>query len=120
MIFRRSRSVAGAVGFRLAEEVEGWSEAIAWVCRNGVNEASRRSVAEGLDHSGTLEAEKRYAWWGGWHRSVSGVSFRREVLTRMSQDKPHGRATKREYGMAMLLMLRCQPQKQESGSLFCS
>jgi len=59
MIFRRSRSVAGAVGFRLAEEVEGWSEAKAWVCRNAVHEASRRSVAEGLDHSGTLEAEKR-------------------------------------------------------------
>jgi len=28
-------------------------------------------------------------------RSVSGVSFRREVPTRMSQDKPHLRATKR-------------------------
>ena len=51
--------MAGSVGFRLAEEVEGWSEANAWVCRNAVNEASRRSVAEGLDHSGTLEAEKR-------------------------------------------------------------
>jgi len=58
-------------------------------------EASRRSKAEGLDHSGTLEAEKRYAWWGGWHRSVSGVSFRRVVPSRMSQDKPHVRATKR-------------------------
>ncbi len=62
-----------AVGFRLAEEVEGWSEAKAWVRRNAVHEASRRSVAEGLDHSGTLEAEKRHAGWGGWHRSVSGV-----------------------------------------------
>ncbi len=91
-----------AVGFRLAEEVEGWSEAKVWVCRNGVNEASRRSVAEGLDHSGTLEAEKRYAWWGGWHRSVSGVSFRREVPTRMSQDKPHLRATKRPGGMSLM------------------
>ena len=50
--------MAGAVGFRLAEEVEGWSEAKAWVDRNAVHEASRRSVAEGLDHSGTLEAEK--------------------------------------------------------------
>jgi len=48
-----------AVGFRLAEEVEGWSEAKAWVCRNAVHEASRRSEAKGLDHSDTLEAEKR-------------------------------------------------------------
>jgi len=87
-----------AVGFKLAEEVEGWSEAKAWVDRNAVHEASRRSVAEGLDHSGTLEAEKRHAWWGGWHRSVSGVSFRREVPTRMSQDKPHVRAIKRPVG----------------------
>ncbi len=50
--------MAGSVGFRLAEEVEGWSEAKAWVDRNEVHEASRRSEAEGLDHSGTLEAEK--------------------------------------------------------------
>ena len=56
--------MAGAVGFRLAEEVEGWSEAKAWVRRNGVNEASRRSEAEGLDHSDTLEAEKRHAGVG--------------------------------------------------------
>ena len=56
--------MAGAEGFRLAEEVEGWSEAKAWVDRNGVHEASRRSEAEGLDHSDTLEAEKRHAW--GW------------------------------------------------------
>jgi len=47
------------VGFRLAEEVEGWSEAKAWVRRNGVHEASRRSEAEGLDHLDTLVAEKR-------------------------------------------------------------
>ena len=54
--------VGVAVGFRLAEEVEGWSEAIkVWTRRNGVNEASRRSEAEGLDRSGTLEAEKRQA-----------------------------------------------------------
>ena len=90
-----SRSVAVLlVGFRLAEEVEGWSEAKAWVRRNAVHEASRRSIAEGLDHSGTLEAEKRYAWWGGWHRSVSGVSFRREVRARRCQDKPLLRAIK--------------------------
>ena len=33
--------------------------------------------------------------WGGWHRSASGLSFRRVVHTRMSQDKPDLRATKR-------------------------
>ncbi len=58
-------SGGGAGGYRLAEEVEGWSEAKRLNCCNAVNEASRRSVAEGLDHSGTLEAEKRHARWRG-------------------------------------------------------
>jgi hypothetical protein len=87
-----------AVGNRLAEEVEGWSEAKRRITETQDMRLLAGAVAKGLDHSGTLEAEKRYAWWGGWHRSVSGVSFRREVLTRMSQDKPHVRATKKPSG----------------------
>ena len=94
----------------------------AGIDRNAVHEASRRSEAEGLDHSGTLEAEKRHALWGGWHRSVSGVSFRREVLTRMSQDKPHLRATTRLGGVSLLLLsllkiCRSSVQKINSSSL---
>jgi hypothetical protein len=45
------------------------------------------AIAEGLDRSATLGAEKRQAQEGG-HRSVSDLSFRRAVLSRMSQDKP--------------------------------
>src|SRR6266571_2345393 len=49
------------------------------------------ALAEGLDRSATLGAEKRQAR-EGWHRSISGLSFRRGVLSRMSQDKPMQRA----------------------------
>jgi len=34
-------------------------------CEHEGREASRRSEAKGLDRSGTLEAEKRQARWGG-------------------------------------------------------
>ena len=63
--------------------------------QNAVHEASCRSEAKGLGRSGMLEVEKRYAFDSCGHRSVLGISFRRAVLTRMSQDKLHVRAKKR-------------------------
>jgi hypothetical protein len=42
----------------MAEEVEGWSEAKMEACENEGRWASRQSEAQGLDRSGTLEAEK--------------------------------------------------------------
>ncbi len=87
----------------LAEEVEGWSEAERRGAATVAEWASRRSEAEGLDRSATLGAEKRHAR-EGWHRSVSGVSFRRGVLSRMSQDKPMQRA--RSYECVGLLSWR--------------
>jgi len=56
---------AGSPGVRLAEEVEGWSEAKGRCCETEGREASRRSKAQGLDRSGTLGAEKRHARTGG-------------------------------------------------------
>lgn len=81
----------------LAEEIEGWSEATCWCAATVAKWASRRSAAEGLDRSATLGAEKRHAT-ESWHRSVSGVSFRRVVLSRMSQDKPMQRARSCGHG----------------------
>ena len=49
----------GYTHHRLAEEVEGWSEAERHGAATGAEWASRRSEAEGLDRSATLGAEKR-------------------------------------------------------------
>ncbi len=81
----------GDIATGLAEEVEGWSEAERHGAATVAEWASRRSAAQGLDRSATLGAEKRQAR-EGWHRSLSGLSFRRGVLSRMSQDKPMQRA----------------------------
>ena len=82
----------------MAKREKGWLRRL----RDGVRQTVGRlqqerngllagAEAEGLDRSATLGAEKRQAR-EVWHRSISGLSFRRVVLSRMSQDKPMQRA----------------------------
>ena len=81
--------------------------------RNAVHEASRRSKAQGLDHSDTLEAEKRHAWWTELASECIGrvVSARSAYLN--GQDKPHVRAIERPVGWQC-----CSPAaKQESSRI---
>ena len=78
----------------LAEEVEGWSEAKSGHgCCNGSGRGFSPERSGG-SWSDVVRSEQRNdkPEGLGWHRSISGLSFRRGVLTTSRKDKPLPRA----------------------------